>query len=392
MSLLLEAKPQRRLSRPEQSVRSVYAKHKALSLTEQRLASKELQKILNKYLRDIDRILSSALKGGPPYGPAVRLIVDSRIKVLTNQFAGNMVNYMQTSTISAVELLQLREAEVALKTYAKNLPKELQKVLANPFPKGKLAQTVLNILEDTALGTRVGLSGNLWRLNTYTNSRVSLVIRKGLEKGLHPFEVSKILERELVPAGKIGPVWERTSAPRRLGNLVGKAPPGFVTRVGTVAFNYQRLVRTEMFMAQRAAHLIRVAQMNSLPKRINPVKGVRWNLSGAHPRQDICDEWASADRDGLGPGVYKVQNVPMGHPQEMCTTSTSMVGPIQYDKQMRNFLNDENMSAREMAELLQVRGGEYINPAMERVLGNAVLAGEFDGLNAVNEGMRFGFG
>ncbi len=393
--MLLEAAPKRkpRKSAAEQTVSSVYAKHQKKFLTNSRFASRELRKITRRYLRDIDTIMRQTLKGGPPYTPAMLSIVDARIKTLTNKFAANMVSYFQNQIVTTSQLAELREIEVALKSYAGGLPKPLEALFANPFPKGKLAERVLAILEDTSLGTRVSLSSRLWRLNTYTNSRVSLVVGKGLEQGLHPFQVSKLLEKELVPrAGGVGKVWGKTNAPRQLGKIIGTVPSGFATRAGTVAFNYQRLARTEMFAAQRATHLITIARMNALPKKINPVRGVRWNLSLSHPQLDICDDWAQQDIDGLGAGVYLPQNVPMGHAQDLCVTSTAMVTPATFHRNMRNFLTDENMSASDFGKLMQVQGADYVSPSMQRILGNATMLGQWDGLNSVNDGLRFGFG
>jgi len=42
--------------------------------------------------------------------------------------------------------------------------------------------------------------------------------------------------------------------------------------------------------------------------------GVRWTLSPAHPRKDVCDVYASSDSYGLGPGGYPADSVPARHP------------------------------------------------------------------------------
>jgi hypothetical protein len=51
------------------------------------------------------------------------------------------------------------------------------------------------------------------------------------------------------------------------------------------------------------------------------VVGVRWSLSGAHPRMDICDVLANQDLYGLGPGGYPVDEVPERHPSCLCILS-----------------------------------------------------------------------
>jgi len=83
-------------------------------------------------------------------------------------------------------------------------------------------------------------------------------------------------------------------------------------------FNAKRVARTEI---QRAWRITYVEQSKKLPF----VKGIKWNLSGSHNIEDICDELANTDV-GLGPGVYPPNAVPFNgqpaHPQCMCNLTT----------------------------------------------------------------------
>lgn len=58
----------------------------------------------------------------------------------------------------------------------------------------------------------------------------------------------------------------------------------------------------------------RMQQKESAAKSIL-VKGIKWNLSKSHTEKDkdICDQYATQDLYGLGPGVYPVSKVPIGH-------------------------------------------------------------------------------
>lgn len=51
---------------------------------------------------------------------------------------------------------------------------------------------------------------------------------------------------------------------------------------------------------------------------------VQWRLSGSHPREDICDVFAKADRYGLGPGCFPkgLAPQPPAHPWCRCRTRT----------------------------------------------------------------------
>jgi hypothetical protein len=65
------------------------------------------------------------------------------------------------------------------------------------------------------------------------------------------------------------------------------------------------------------------------------VARMRWNLSGSHPKPDICNEYASAvNRRGWGPGEYSAGEVPnKPHPQCLCFTTTI---PISEESFLRN--------------------------------------------------------
>lgn len=81
---------------------------------------------------------------------------------------------------------------------------------------------------------------------------------------------------------------------------------------GGVSYSALRLGRTEL---NNAFHTTQTRAYAEQPW----VAGVKWNLSGSHPRPDACDEYARQDHDDLGAGVFRRQNVPgKPHPQCLC--------------------------------------------------------------------------
>lgn len=92
---------------------------------------------------------------------------------------------------------------------------------------------------------------------------------------------------------------------------------GVSVRGGSVNYNAMRIARTETQRTYR-----------HVPEEINKGKpwvyGFQWNLSRAHPHEDICDDLAVADEDGLGAGIYK--DVPDSHPNCICTVTTVLKG------------------------------------------------------------------
>jgi len=76
--------------------------------------------------------------------------------------------------------------------------------------------------------------------------------------------------------------------------------------------NVQRVLRTESNRAYRTATQLYARQKSW-------ATGVRWTLSAAHPKVDICDTLAAQDLYGMGAGVYPAGEAPdSGHPHCLC--------------------------------------------------------------------------
>lgn len=69
------------------------------------------------------------------------------------------------------------------------------------------------------------------------------------------------------------------------------------------------------------------------------VVGVRWTLSSAHPKQDICDVLAEQNLYDLGPGCYPIDKVPARHVSDLCVVSS--VVDSDYLKREANKLRNE---------------------------------------------------
>ena len=102
---------------------------------------------------------------------------------------------------------------------------------------------------------------------------------------------------------------------------------GTMRRLGSsLRFRSERLARTEIANAYHEANR-RSATRSPI------ISGLKWNLSAAHPEQDICDSLASANDYGLGAGVYPPSALPfLPHPHDLCFI-TSVLRPVsEWDK------------------------------------------------------------
>lgn len=88
---------------------------------------------------------------------------------------------------------------------------------------------------------------------------------------------------------------------------------------GGMRYASMRLARTEI---NNAYHAIAVNAAAEKPW----VTGMKWHLSGSHPKADECDELAHEDKFKLGPGVFPPKDVPRKpHPQCLCQVTPVVV-------------------------------------------------------------------
>jgi hypothetical protein len=90
---------------------------------------------------------------------------------------------------------------------------------------------------------------------------------------------------------------------------------------GGVQYAAMRLARTEI---NNAAHAVAVDAQRDKPW----VTGMRWHLSGSHPRPDVCDQLAKGSN---GKGIYETDAVPAKpHPHCFCFVTPETVDEAQF--------------------------------------------------------------
>lgn len=166
----------------------------------------------------------------------------------------------------------------------------------------------VNAKTDGGTGDSYRLSDRVWRLGKETRTAIDDRIKLGISRGEDALSIADDLVQYL-----------RTNQQPEIITKDGKVirsknmtkTPG---RGGWGSHQARRLARTEVTRVHGAATIETV--------RVTPgTIGVRWRLSGSHPKIDDCDRYADADDHGLGRGVYPVDQVPPypSHPHELCT-------------------------------------------------------------------------
>lgn len=150
----------------------------------------------------------------------------------------------------------------------------------------------------------LNLSDRIWGQSQKARQSMGLVIQEAIAAGEHPVRVAEILQKYV----------------RDGANTLVTEYPNMMDRIGDglprdLSYESLRLARTEMAAAYGEAS-VRSAEMN--PSNI----GMQWSVSNAGVACDVCLENASHD-SGMGPGVYKVEDLPdyPAHPNCLCTLS-----------------------------------------------------------------------
>jgi hypothetical protein len=145
-------------------------------------------------------------------------------------------------------------------------------------------QLAINRNFDTTGKQNIPLSQRVYQSAAHMNGLVTRKIESALVRGLNHRELAKEV-RDFI----------RPDVP------------------GGVGYAAKRLARTEI---NHAYHYAQIENNKDKPW----VTGMRWRISGSHPRTDICDSMGRDDHSNLGAGVYPKESVPgKPHPQCLCS-------------------------------------------------------------------------
>lgn len=129
----------------------------------------------------------------------------------------------------------------------------------------------------------IELSPVVYKNNVLANQKVARVVNNGIATGQSSNEIAAAV-RHLI----------RPDTP------------------GGVSFAAKRLARTEI---NNAFHTNTVLSAQDQPW----ITGFEWELSGSHPKPDVCNEYAEEDKFRIGKGIFPKAQVPAKpHPQCLC--------------------------------------------------------------------------
>lgn len=155
------------------------------------------------------------------------------------------------------------------------------------------------------------LSDRIWTKSKRYRENMTEIIQSAVAEGQDCVKTAKMLEK-YVKTGK---------------KTLAKQYPNMMERMGDrvpedICYESLRLARTEMTAAYGEA-TIQSAMVSP------SCSGVKFILSGSHPKYDICDHICGVDDFGLGIGSYPVDKAPAYpfHPNCLCITLTVNENP-----------------------------------------------------------------
>ncbi len=187
-----------------------------------------------------------------------------------------------------------------------------QKIMGDIFKKANVtvpdsfsdmfSQVQDNVVKDIMSGELYKdnrtLSARIWNYGEDFERDIQYVINQAILEKKSAVELAKDLEKYVNEPAKRTTDW-------------GKCYPRLKNK--KVDYNAMRLARTSINHSYQTA-TIQSSQMNPF------VEGIKWLSAFAHGRTcQLCIDRATKDQYGLGPGVFPKDDVPLDHPNGLCT-------------------------------------------------------------------------
>jgi len=195
-------------------------------------------------------------------------------------------------------------AEKAVKATKKALPVHSKRFL------GDLRKEISQYTQKASKGIlyrpsrfdKVRLVHRIKSIERSAEKTVRNIIAEGYKKGKGAYKIAEDIDRYIKPSLRQPRVSSWRLYRDRFGKPMSYRPP---VRTGSVSYNALRIARTETADQYRLS-------MIEMAKDKPWIEGLNWVLSNAHPKPDICDDWA----DG---SPYKPDDIiGFGHPHCLC--------------------------------------------------------------------------
>ncbi len=178
-------------------------------------------------------------------------------------------------------------------------------------------QIVQNIVTGNIYESGWSLSSRIWSMNQEIMRNAYEVVAAGVAQNMPIYDIAKLLEQYVDPLAK------------KPWNL--KASDGKWIYKRQVDYNAQRLART---LVQHGYQQSFIATTENNPF----ITAYFWNANGSRVCP-ICIDRMETNHEGLGPGIYTKGNLPLDHPNGMCTMEPVMLSDNEIINQLADWVN-----------------------------------------------------
>jgi|GEM_PF-1190925 len=260
--------------------------------------TREAKKRLESSYRDAAKELAEKAEGVGPKSLTRRWAADYKksIEVTLSAMRSEQYDIISGCMKKAAEngvYIQMSLFDELNKAYSLNMDETFRRVLS-----GVPQQALNELLSGDIYKDGRGLSKRIWRDSKEFDKDIGYIIDTALGAKKSAVNLAEDLEKYVKEDSRTDFDW-------------GNCYPNL--RSKKCSYETQRLARTSI------THSYQLATVRGC--KDNPfISGIRWMNSNDHDSIcELCQERAEADYYGLGPGVYPAGNVPLDHPNGMCT-------------------------------------------------------------------------
>ena len=287
----------------EQQIKDIY---KELYIeTSKKISKLDPKSLKHRYLEEVKKTYEEAIR---KYNSKIKNIIKGNINK-----SSSIANDVQLNFFEKINEKYSLEMKDTFKKMFGKVPEE----------------AVKEILFGRAYKDRQGLSERIWKDTRAFDKDINYIISKGIADKKSLIDIAKDLEKYVKTSAKRDSDWSSCYPNCRQ----------------KVDYNAQRLARTAV------NHAFQQARIRSCKK--NPyVEGIQWLTSNSHSRTcDLCK-----DRDGV---IYKVDDVPLDHPNGLCTTIPVIEKSLDaIGQELRDWIDGSNNSM--LDNWLNEYGEEFI--------------------------------
>lgn len=241
------------------------------------------------------------------------------LKLCEDKFNGQLTINFEKYTKANVETATGYSKAIVINAIEKAGIKKIEKSIVNNMYFRVNERAVETIWSRTQDGLH--LSDRIWSKSQKYRENMATIIQGAVAEGQDCTKTARALEQYVLKGKK----------------TLAEEYPGMMARMNNrvpsdASYESLRLARTEMTAAYGEATIS--AGM------VSPsCAGIKFILSAAHPKPDICDDICGVDNYGLGTGVYPLDEAPAYpfHANCICITTTVNEQPEDFVRKLKKW-------------------------------------------------------